>query len=273
MSYAVLAHRGDTDAELLARELAARAAGTALVWEDELLLGSRFTHRLGGGEIRTEIVLAGGRRLDSAALRGLACRLTHTLPAQFAAAPGPDRDYAAMESHALLLSWLASLRCPVVNPASPRQLGGPALGLLEWFPLAAASGLRCRRIRLLPFGAAPPGPGWQAVAADLGSASTAAPSGVEVGGAQGGAQLWAEPIEGAVARLLVVGDRALGDVAGGEAEGCVGLARRAACPVLEVHLGAAPDGGPRVFCGAETMPRLGPGGAVAVAELLTGDAR
>jgi hypothetical protein len=273
VSYAVLAHRGDADAELLARELAARAPGTALIWEDELFLGSRFTHRLGDGDIRTEIVLAGGRRLDSAALRGLVCRLTHTLPAQFAAAPGPDRDYAAMESHALLLSWLASLRCPVVNPASPRQLGGPALGLLEWFPLAAASGLRSRRIRLLPSGAPPPGSGWQAVAADLGSASTAAPIGAESGYAEAGAQLWAEPIEGAVAQLLVVGDRVLGGDGGEVAEGCVELARRAACPVLGVHLAAAPDDGPRVFCGAETMPRLGPEGAVAVAELLTGDAR
>jgi len=273
VSYAVLAHRGDTDAELLARELALRDPGSFIAWEDELLLGSRFTHRLDEGGVGTEILCAGGRRLDSSSLRGLACRLTHTLPPQFAAAPQADRDYAAMESHALLLSWLESLPCPVVNPASPRSLNGPALGLLEWLSLAAASGLRSRRVALAPPGAPPPYEGWEPLAGDLGSATTALPTAANGDGADGWGQLWAEPV-GEAAELLVVGERVLGGASAEETESCARLARRAGCSLLGVHVAAAADGetAARFFCGAETMPPLGPEGAAALADLMTGAA-
>ncbi|HEX6664977.1 MAG TPA: hypothetical protein VF081_00100 [Solirubrobacterales bacterium] len=274
MSYAVLAHRGDTDAELLARELALRDPGSFIAWEDELFLGSRFTHRLDEGGVGTEILCAGGRRLDSASLLGLACRLTHTMPPQFASAPQADRDYAAMESHALLLSWLQSLPCPVVNPASPRSLNGPAMGLLEWLSLAAASGLRSRRIALAPPGAPSPYEGWEPLPGDLGSATTALPTGANGDGEDGWARLWAEPV-GEAAELLVVGERVLGGASDEETEGYARLARRAGCSLLGVHVAAAAAGDPeaaRVFCGAETMPRLGPEGAAALADLMTGAA-
>lgn len=249
MSYAVLAHRGDTDAELLARELALRDPQTFLAWEDELLLGSRFTHRLNEHGVGTEILSAGGRRLDSSSLRGLACRLTQAMPPQFASASQADRDYASMESHALLLSWLASLSCPVVNPASPRSLSGPALGPLEWLPLAAASGLRSRRVCLAPPGEPPPHDGWERLVGEL----------------------WAEPV-GEVAQLLVVGERVLGEAGAEERAACVRLARHAGCPLLGVELAADGAAAPRVFCRAETRPALGPEGAAAVAELMTGAA-
>jgi hypothetical protein len=254
VSYAVLAHRGDIDAELLARELSLRDPDSFLAWEDELFFGSRFTHWLDERGVGTEILCAGGRRLDSSTLRGLACRLTQTMPPQFASAPQADRDYAAMESQALLLSWLASLSCPVVNPVSPRSLTGPALGLLEWLPLAAASGLRSRRVCLVPPGARPPHDGWELPAGEFGG------------------QLWAEPV-GEVAQLLVVGERVLGEADAEERRGCVRLARRARCPVLGVRVAAAADGtGPRVFCAADTRPALGAEGAAALAELMTGAA-
>jgi len=274
VSYAVLAHRGDTDAELLAQELARRDPGSFIAWEDELFLGSRFTHRIDEGGVDTEILCAGGRRLDSTDLRGLVCRLTQAMPPQFAAAPRADRDYAAMESHALLLSWLESLPCPVVNPASPRSLNGPALGLLEWLPLAAASGLPSRRVALAPPGAPPPHEGWETLAGDLGSATTALPTVTDGGdGEDGGARLWAEPV-GEAAELLVVGDRVLGGASSEERRGYARLARRAGCSLLGVHVAAATGEGPpaRVFCGAETMPRLGPEGAAALAGLITGEA-
>jgi hypothetical protein len=212
-----------------------RATGVVLAWDDELLLGSRFTHRIDARGVATEVVLAGGRRLDSATLSGLACRLTHLLPLQFATAAEADRDYAAMESQALLLSWLASLRCPVLNRASPRGLAGPVLGALEWSALAAASGLRARRIR--------------------------------TGGRE---ELEAEPVEDPTRILLVVGERVLGDVREDEAAACVSLSRRVGCPVLGVELAGPRGSGPALFCGAEVVPRLGAEGAAAVAELLTG---
>jgi len=273
--YAVLAHRGDTDAKLLAEELERRASApeVELVWADELLLDSRFTHRVDEAGVETEIACAGRRRLDSHELFGAACRLRHSLPPQFAGAPDTDREYAAMESYALLLSWLTSLDCPLVNPPSPGGLSGPVLGLLEWLALARASGLRSRRLQLAAPGAQPPPAEWQAVTGSLAASSTAT-FGVpppEIPGE--GQELWLEPVEGPAREALVVGERVFGEVTDEEATACVELARRAACPVLGVHL-AAPtaDGGETsVFCGAQTLPNLGREGAVAVAELLTGE--
>lgn len=245
MTYAVLAHRGDTDAELVARELALRSPDAVLVWEDELFLGSRLTHRVDERGVDTELECADGRRLGSSTLRGLVCRLVRSSPPQFIGAAEVDRAYAAMESHALLLSWLASLRCLVVNPPSPRQLSGPQLGPLEWTSLAAASGLRARRVRIPP-------------------------DGEEEERLRLPAELRAE----AVTQVLVIGDRVLGEADDAQAAGCVRLARAVGCAVLGVHF-VAPEGDPRgmLFCGAEAMPSLGHEGAVAVAELLAGPAR
>jgi hypothetical protein len=93
-------------------------------------------------------------------------------------------------------------------------------------------------------------------------------------GEEGRARLWAEPV-GEAAELLVVGERVLGGASAEEAEGYSRLARRAGCSLLGVHVAAAADGDPaasQVFCGAETMPRLGPEGAAALAGLMTGAA-
>lgn len=233
MTYAVLAQHGDADAEPLARALARRAAGVVLVWDDELFLGSHFAHRLGPGGVESELVCADGRRLSSASLRGVANRLTHVLPPQFAGAAAADREYAAMETQALLVSWLSSLACPVVNAASPRGLSGPALGLHEWTARAAAAGLRCSPLALDAAAARPP-------AASL-------------------------------RRLLVVGPRVIGaEVGAGVASACALLARGSGCAVLGVDL--AGEGAEPVFAAADPVPRLGPEGAEAVAELLAGGA-
>jgi len=254
VTYAVLAERGDADAELLAAEIERRDPAVALVWADELLLDSRFTHRVGPDGVEAELRCARGRRFDAASLRGVACRIEQALPPQFATAAEADREYAAIESQALLLSWLAGLPCPVLNRPSPRGLSGPGLAPLEWLPLAAAHGLRSRATRL-PSGDGPPAPGWEPV--------------------EGHPGLWGEPVPGPAEWLLVVGERvALGEPGAEGESGYVALARGAGCQLLGVQV-SPPNGGrgERTFLGATARPALGPAGAAAVAELIAGASR
>jgi hypothetical protein len=237
--FAVLAHAGDAGAELLAQELGHRAGApaVALVWAEELLLDSSLTHRLGGEGVVTEIELASGQRLDSGELAGLACRLTHAPVPHFDRGEEVERRYAALEAHALLLSWLAGLRCPVVNPVTSRGLPGPDPEPPELLTLATACGLRGRRFQL---------------------DTRAEP------------QLRLEPLEGDPREVLVAGRRVLGALTAEEAVACAELARRLNCPVLEVRLAASAEGGEQVVCGVDPLPQLGSEGAAAVADLLAG---
>lgn len=236
MTFAVLAHAGDPEAEPLAAELTRRAgeSSVALVWAEELLLGSRFTHRLGEDGARTEVELASGRRLDSTDLAGVVCRLQQVPVPQFRDAPEVDRRYAAIEAHALAISWLASLDCPVLNPVTSRGLCGPAVEPPELFSLAAACGLRGRRFRF---------------------AGTSAPQ-------------WLEPLA-EPRTVLVVGERAFDPLGEADASACAELARRLGCPVLGVGLARSAEG-EQVFCGVDMLPPLGAEGAAALADRLAG---
>lgn len=75
-----------------------------------------------------------------------------------------DRSYAAAESSAFLLAWLAQFRRVRVNPPSPTCLCGPALSHLEWAAVAARAGLSVRpsrsahRLGATPLGTVPGGP-------------------------------------------------------------------------------------------------------------------
>lgn len=56
-----------------------------------------------------------------------------------------DREYAATEMAAFLLSWLFSLECPVVNRPMPGCLGGPPWQAPQWVAASAAAGLKISR--------------------------------------------------------------------------------------------------------------------------------
>jgi hypothetical protein len=53
-----------------------------------------------------------------------------------------DRDYVAAEIYAFLLSWLASLNCPVVNRPMPGRLAGPSWAERQWLAAAGSAGLK-----------------------------------------------------------------------------------------------------------------------------------
>jgi hypothetical protein len=235
----VLAHTGDTEAALLARELGRRVgdAGVALVWAEELLLGSNFTHSVNVQGAMTEVELTSGQRLASDELAGVACRLTHAPVPHFDRTAEPDRHHATIEAHALLISWLAGLRCPVINPVTSQGLSGPKLEPPELLSLATACGLRSRHPR-------------------LDSRSDPQPR--------------QESLTDEPRTVLVAGEMVFDALTTEESLVCAELARRLGCPVLGVQFATSVESDEQLFCGVDPLPRLGPEGAVAVADLMVG---
>jgi hypothetical protein len=178
----------------------------------------------------------------------------------FAGTPEPDNAYARMETHALWLSWLASLACPVLNRSSARGLCAPDVGEAEWLVRAARAGLPTRRSRLcsrarslrsseldgLELVASPGWPWFEAGGV------------VPLGPAPG---LYMEPVDHARMRsTVVVGEALVGPHAREWGPGLHALARGVACDLLEVSAaplaGAAPDD-PAAWrvCGATAFPQ------------------
>lgn len=114
----------------------------------QLALARRWEHRLEGEGATSRVTLGDGTILDSRQLRGVVNRL-QAIPHEFTLGMRTcDRDYGLQEAHALLLSWLRSLRCPVVNPVSPGGLSGAWRHPVEWFSLACESGLNTPEYRI-----------------------------------------------------------------------------------------------------------------------------
>lgn len=87
------------------------------------------------------VVLPNGKRLDDESVAGVVNRLTWIAPASLVMAEPEDREYAAQELFALLLSWLHGLRAPVINRPAPSGLGGRLRYPAEWQVLAARAGI------------------------------------------------------------------------------------------------------------------------------------
>jgi hypothetical protein len=90
--------------------------------------------------VRTRLRFQDGLEVGDAQLSGVFNRL-----GGFYVAPGRssgDAEYAACEWNALLLSWLVSLRCPVLNRPRPVSGLGGYRSLGAWRHLAYQAGLR-----------------------------------------------------------------------------------------------------------------------------------
>lgn len=290
----VLAHAADLGARRLAAALAgpgaadraggtgwpARPASVRLV-NDVQLARARWWHQVGTGassavELHDGTVLSddparcGGRPLGA-----VVCRLAGVVPPQFVRSRPADREYASAELTALLASWLRSLRCPVLNEASPAGLGGVAWGSVQWAARAAAAGFAVAGLRLSSSARAggvpgrtrhvPTGPDLQATHA--GMSPDPWPPGHRPA-------LWPEPAE-AHRRLLVAGSHVTGDAAPALAVPARRLAAAAGCRLLEVRLQVPPGaaGDPRRwrFAGADPVPPLDrPEHVVAAARAVAG---
>lgn len=119
-----------------------------LVTLGELLVDTTWVHTVGAEGASFVAELPGGRRIDSRHITGAINRISHIPPQALPLSDPDDREYANAEQHAFFLSWLASIRAPVLNPPAPRGLGGSWRPPSEWFWLAHQAGLPCEPFRM-----------------------------------------------------------------------------------------------------------------------------
>jgi hypothetical protein len=228
--YLVLCSLEDREAHWAYREL--RAVGLdplRAVSDMALAMPTELEHRVGTDETWCRLQLADGLVLSSAGLDGVLNRITSVPAMHVLSALPPDRDYAMQELHALYLSWLAGLPCPVLNRPTPLGLCGPLLQRSAWMRLAAETGLETS--------------GCEVGDAALGNPAT------ELNGWSHG-----EPVTVHVVQGSVVGDSLPVPVR----TGCEALARRADVDLLGVRLSRS--GGQWRFVDASPMPDLQCGG-------------
>jgi hypothetical protein len=250
-----LAHAGDATAAWAAAELTRRLGEGRVVCAtpQDLALAPLWSHRLDGKRVETRIVLRDGTEFGNEEPCLVLNRVRAISAPQFAVAHADDQSYASMEFFALLVSWLASLRCPVVNPVSPRGLSEPGWHPLTWQRLAHRAGLPTRE---------------QLLTSSLRRAADArlAPLERVWMGAQeadpfrhiGDRPEWlVTPAGQTWARVLVIDRRAMGDAPPDLCAASVRLASLAQLALLELSFGVVRDEPARwFFAGANPFPEI-----------------
>ena len=259
MALLVLAHPQDETALRVYCALRARYAPgrVRLISSDELVLAPKWVHRVDADAAATELSLANGERLDSGAATLVFNRIRYVSMPHFARARPADRDYAVMEMHALLRSWLSSLPCPVVNRATPSGLYGAERTVPEWLALAGRAGLPVRGFRFTTSPRRWPVSGYLPYAAGEGG------SGAPLHPALVGRSpvLYLEPTSGELRRVLVAGRHVAGDVPDHLKEACRRLRELSGSDLIECRFerSAARFGGPDQawrFCGGDVFPEV-----------------
>lgn len=135
----VLCEQDDQSAAWVARSL---PGPVEVVTAPMLVTDCAYEHRIRGDVAEVELTLADGRRISSRRPASVLNRLSHgaaeTLRAR---ADDGDGDYAALECHALFLSWLTALPGAMVNRPAPHFLAGHWRNPAGWAMLAARAGL------------------------------------------------------------------------------------------------------------------------------------
>jgi hypothetical protein len=138
----------------VARKVAARW-GAALLTERDLSCPG-WCHRPGAP--RDGAAVVAGQVLPTGAIDGLLNRLPEVQPGDLTHIVLADREYVAQETNAFLLSWLATLPCPVLNRPDPGQDGSLHWLPVQWVRLATRLGIPVLPVswRIAPDGGAPP---------------------------------------------------------------------------------------------------------------------
>jgi hypothetical protein len=111
-----------------------------LVDADSLVCSSYFDHQISVDQVTTKIVLPDGRQINSGLTRGVLNRL-QSIPTSYFKASKADNLYAFQELSAFFISWLYSLPCLVLNPATPQGFSGEIRHISNWILLAKEAGL------------------------------------------------------------------------------------------------------------------------------------
>jgi hypothetical protein len=239
MRFLILAHPEDGLAIGVAARLLGRhpRGATKLVAVDELLYAPHWSHAIDGAGARSVVTLHDGCAIDADDIGVVFNRLHGTGMRGFA--PG-DREYAGAEMFALMVSWLTALPCRVVNPASPRGIGGEPHTPLAWEMMAARAGLPVASRGMTSDGRR---------YAELGAIPPLDPRATVEGPAWRG-----EPLnDGPVVSAHVVGDRLLGELPPELAGPCLELSRATGLPVLRIDFSPDAQGRP-TFRGADPFP-------------------
>jgi hypothetical protein len=234
--FLVLTNNDDPTAMAVYRELCARqgADSVALLTDEELSVGTGWSYTHDDNITRTTLRLRDGRSFSSEDITAVFNRLRYLNGAHFVAFDGRDREYAVGEMFALLMSWLTSLKCPVVNPAGVRGFSFSNRTFLEWFKLAGEVDLPTRAAHFTTDARLMSATGFSAFQPLAGMtlaqvANFPAVSSSIVGRAP---TVWLEPIRDETQRLLVVGSAVIGEPK--EMAGpCLALAERSDANLME----------------------------------------
>ncbi|MEH2071317.1 MAG: hypothetical protein V7K47_24700 [Nostoc sp.] len=152
----VVASRHDKAAQALVANWSAYGA-SLLTPEDLSVVGWRHYVRGEGdggdeGENTTSSsssssAVVGGVMIALEQITGVLTRLPSIFEQELLHIIPEDRVYVAAEMNAFLISWLSSLKCPVLNRPTPTYLLGPAWRPEQWVYAAAQLGIRVRPVR------------------------------------------------------------------------------------------------------------------------------
>lgn len=168
-------------------------------------------------------MLASGRRLVSAGVGCVLNRILDLTPPAFARADARERDYAAAELQALMVSWLAGLGCAVVH--TPGGVGPlAARSRRQWLAGAVRAGVPVAR----ELAATSP----RLIPKELHSTLVAVGPWRESPGPAGRPVEARDVPRGDLWSVLVAGSRVHGPADAALAGRCVQLARSAGCALL-----------------------------------------
>lgn len=132
----VVAGRHDREARDLAGRWAPYGAAV-LTCEDLAVAGWR--HLLDDPDASGVVI--DGRAVAAREITGVLTRLSYVPERELRRIVPEDRSYVAAEMTAFLYSWLAGLRCPVLNRPAPTCLSGPSWCHEQWVYTAARLGI------------------------------------------------------------------------------------------------------------------------------------
>lgn len=137
----VLCTTSDRSAIWAAHELRKRLMTPVHLVSPQMLFAGVWEHRVGDGPPQTTIRISDKLTIDSGRVTGVLNRISFLPDSLFPKASAADRTYASQECTALYMSWIESLRCPVLNRASSQGLCGAMRPPDQWHVLASKAGL------------------------------------------------------------------------------------------------------------------------------------
>ena len=251
--------------------LANQTMAATLVAPVELALAEHWVHRVQGRghAVRTTVTTRAGITIDSDEIVGVFNRLWTVPLVVRAPSRAEDREYAQAEWQALVVSWLAGLRCPVINPATPHALCGSPLTALRWHVLAHRAGLESLAMRFTTSQRRFPA---------VGMVRVQGPDAVRDPLSAVGPAAFTDASGTRNASLLVVGDDVWPegmdrDEATLLSDACIRLARAARLTLMRVHFTSSADETRWLFTSADATPDVvGDEQLSAILDVLTGAA-